>query len=180
MIIPAEPDSLYFTIDKLWDGTPVGDTSLHAEVWITKKASGLNVRVHAPKLENQRVPNAPKDTRVDGLWEYDVVEVFFVGDEGSYTEVEMGAGGHYLVLGFSGVRERANDWAGREFDHRNSSTTPGTWQSQMIIPWDALPKNIVKLNAFVIAGGHHLAMNPVPGSEPDFHQPDTYPDVRVV
>lgn len=177
--IPNEPDSLYFTIDRLWNGQPCDDTRLHSEVWVTKKQSGLAIRVHAPQLENQRVPDAPNDSRVDGLWEYDVVELFFVGDDGTYTEIEIGAGGNYLVLQFDGIRHRSNDFAGREFDHRHSAATPGTWQTAMTIPWDALPKNITKMNAFVIANGQHLAMSPVPGAEPDFHQPDTYPTVSL-
>ncbi len=179
LIIPSEPDSLYFTIKNLWNGDPCGDESRHAEVWLTKKQSGLNIRVHAPLLDGARIPSAPRDSRFDGLWEYDVIEVFLVGDDGTYTEIELGAGGHFLVLSFGGVRIRSNDWADREFDHRNSSATPGTWQSQILIPWDVLPKNITKLNAFAIAGGTHLAMSPVPGPEPDFHQPDVFPEVTV-
>lgn len=179
LIIPNEPDSLYFTVNAMWDGSPCGDERLHAEVWITKKQAGLSIRVHAPQLEGQSVPNAPVDTRVEGLWNFDVVELFFVGEDGKYTEVEIGAGGNYLVLAFDGVRQRSNDFAGREFDHRHSSTTPGTWQTAMTIPWDALPEKIMRMNAFVIAGGHHLAMSPVPGTEPDFHQPDVFPEVTV-
>lgn len=178
-VIPKEPDSLYLKVDKMWNGDPCGDESLHAEVWVMKKQGGLELRVHAPLRDGQRVPDAPRDTRVDGLWEYDVVELFLVGEDGSYTEVELGPGGHYLVLSFNGVRQRSNDYAGREFNHRNASATPGTWQSTIQLPWDVLPAKIVKANAFVIAGGHHLAWNAVPGTEPDFHQPLAFPDVTV-
>lgn len=178
-LIPKEPDSLYFKIDKMWNGDPCGDESLHAEAWVMKKQTGLEVRVHAPLRDGQRVPDAPRDTRVDGLWEYDVIELFFVGEDGTYTEVEIGPGGHYLVLSFSDVRQRSNDYAGREFNHRNASATPGTWQSVIQLPWDVLPGKIAKVNAFVISGGHHLAWSAVPGAEPDFHQPAAFPDVQV-
>jgi len=179
LIIPGVPDSLYFTVNKMWDGSPCGDERLHAEVWITKKEAGLNVRVHATILDGQKIPNAPVDTRFDGLWDYDVVELFFVGADGKYTEVEVGAGGHYLVLAFDDVRIRANDFAGREFDHRHGGSTPGTWQTQMTIPWDVLPSTITRMNAFAIMGGTHLALSAVPGSAPDFHQPATFPEAEV-
>ena len=32
------------------------------------------------------------------LWEYDVVEVFFVCSNGNYVETEFGPHGHYLIL----------------------------------------------------------------------------------
>ncbi|MEI6511511.1 MAG: hypothetical protein WCO25_05775, partial [Candidatus Uhrbacteria bacterium] len=131
MTVPNVPDSLYFTVDKMWDGSPCGDSRLHTEVWIQKATAGLSIRVHATILDDQRVPNAPVDSRFDGLWDYDVVELFFVGADGRYSEVEIGAGGHYLVLAFDDVRHRSNDFAGREFDHRHGSATPGTWQTQM-------------------------------------------------
>jgi len=178
-IIPNVPDSLYFEIDKLWDGRLCANEALHAEVWITKREAGLEVRVHAPQLSNQRIPDAPHDTRVDGLWDYDVVELFFVGDDGTYTEVELGPGGNYLVLQFDGIRHRSNDWEGREFDHRNSTSTPGTWQSIIQLPWDTLPRHIVRANAFLVMDGKYLAWNPIPGDKPDFHQPDTFPDVSI-
>ena len=179
LVIPAVPDSLYFVVKNMWDGSPCGDERLHAEVWITKATAGLNVRVHATVLDGQKVPDAPVDSRFDGLWEYDVVELFFAGEDGTYSEIEIGAGGHYLVLAFDGVRQLSNDFAGREFDHRHGGATPGTWQTQMTIPWDALPAKIAKMNAFAIMGGTHLALSPVPGTEPDFHQPGTFPNVDV-
>lgn len=178
-VIPKMPDTLYFEVDRMWNGDPCGDESLHAEIWIMKKETGLEVRVHAPQLPNQRVPNAPHDTRVDGLWEYDAVELFFVGDDGKYTEVELGPGGNYLILSFDGVRQRSNDWEGREFDHRSSTSTPGTWQSVIQLPWDVLPGRITKMNTFLSMDGKLLAWNAVPGSEPDFHQPDTFPEVTL-
>lgn len=178
-IIAKEPDSLYLQVTKMWDGAPCGDESMHAEVWVTKKTDGLEVRVHAPRRDGQRVPDAPRDTRVEGLWEYDVVELFFAGDDGTYTEAELGPGGHYLVLSFDGIRHRSNDYAGREFNHRNASATPGTWQSVLFLPWDVLPKHVARMNAFVLADGQHLAWSAMPGDAPDFHQPDAFPEVTV-
>lgn len=179
LTIPKDPDSLYFVVNKFWNGADCPDVSYHAEVWISQSTKGLTIRVMAPELPNARIPSAPHDTRVDGLWEYDVVEVFLVGEDGKYLEVELGAGGHWLVLGFEGVRNKVNDFTSFAPDHRHSSAVLGTWQSIITIPWDMIPSPLRALNAFVIAGGQFLALNAVPGAEPDFHQPATYPEAEV-
>jgi|GEM_PF-975399 len=179
LIIPPQPGSLYFVIDKFWNGTPCPDAPYHAEVWISQSSKGLVIRTHCQILPHQRIPDAPRDTRVDGLWEYDVVEVFLVGADGKYLEVELGAGGHWLVLGFDGVRQRSNDYATFHPDHRNSSAVAGTWQSIITIPWEMVPQPLTRLNAYAIFDGKFLAMSPVPGAEPDFHQPDTFPEVEI-
>lgn len=178
LIIPNEPNSLYTTINHFWDGTLCPDERLHAEIWVTKVAKGLRIRVMAPELENQKIPDAARESRVDELWNYDVVELFFVGKDGKYLEVELGAGGHYLILGFKGVRELENDYKEFVTDIRYSQSVPGTWQSGITIPWEMLPKELASFNAFAIADGKFLAMNAVPGAEPNFHQPATYPETQ--
>lgn len=179
LIIPKPPSSLYFTLNHFWNGAVCTDESLQAEVWISQSGKGLVIRCQAPILPDQRVPNAPRDMRFDELWNYDVVEVFLVGAGGKYLEVELGAGGHWLVLGFDGIRHRSNDYIDFNPDHRNASAVPGFWQSIITIPWNMVPEGFHALNAFTIVNGSYLAMNPVPGTEPDFHQPETFPEVRM-
>ena len=53
-------------------------------------------------------PPQPPHTRVADLYEYDVVECFLVGEGGRYLEVELGAGGHFLVLSFDAPRVLAD------------------------------------------------------------------------
>lgn len=180
LLIPKQPDSLYFVVNRFWNGEACPDETYHAEVWITQGERGLTIRTHALLRDDMQVPSAPRDKRFDGLWDYDVVEVFLVGQDGKYLEVELGAGGQWLVLGFDGVRHRSNDYMDFNPDHRNASATPGTWQSIITIPWEMVPQPLARLNTFAIFNGQHLAMNPVPGKEPDFHQPGTYPEVEIV
>ena len=42
---------------------------------------------------------------MDGLWDYEVVEVFFLGRSDRYLEVEMSPHGHFLVLKLHGARK---------------------------------------------------------------------------
>ncbi|MEN8185310.1 MAG: hypothetical protein ABFS46_22550, partial [Myxococcota bacterium] len=53
------------------------------------------------------------------------------------------------------------------------------WRSTLVLPGSMLPAGIQAANAFVIAGGHFLAHHPLPGPEPDFHQPACFPRVRL-
>jgi hypothetical protein len=179
LIIPKPPSSLYFNLDHFWDGTVCADERLQAEVWISQSTNGITIRCQAQILENQRTPVAPHDSRFDELWNYDVVEVFLVGKDGKYLEVELGAGGQWLVLGFDEVRHRANDYKTFDPVHRNSSSVPGCWQSIITIPQEMIPEGLHALNAFAIFDGNHLAVNPVPGTTPDFHQPNTFPEVTI-
>jgi len=55
----------------------------------------------------------------------------------------------------------------------------GEWRTSIEIPWDVLPTPITRGNVFAILDGEFLALNPVPGSEPDFHQPQSYPEMRI-
>lgn len=41
---------------------------------------------------------------LDGLWDYEVVEVFFLGRAERYFELEMSPHGHYLALKLQGAR----------------------------------------------------------------------------
>ena len=120
----------------------------------------------------------PSGTRVPDLWEYDVVECFLAGADGRYLEVELGAGGHFLVLSFSAPRRRSDGHEGLSLriDYESDAQA---WRVCARLPWPLVPPDLVALNAFVIASGEHLAYAPLPGSAPDFHQPAEFPRARL-
>lgn len=109
------------------------------------------------------------------LWEYDVVECFLVGKE-KYLEVELGAGGHFLVLDFSAPRVRDQEYESFAptiaFD---PNVGAGRWQSSVIIPWNMIPEGLHAANAFVIVRDNFLCAAPLPGPQADFHQPNRFP-----
>lgn len=173
--IPHSPSQLTLRIDRLWDGTPSPDDRLWAEVLVAQAGDGLQLRVEAPMLHEQNVPDAPVGSRVEGLWEYDVVELFLVGPGHRYLEIELGAGGHFLALGFDSIRHRSDAYERFAPLLRYEKTSQKTWVSSVTIPWKMVPENLRALNAFAITAGQFLAYSPVPGEQPDFHQPDRYP-----
>ena len=161
-------------VDHLWNGDPCPDERVRAMLELEERSEGLSVKVEAPVLHEQKIPDAPMGTRVEGLWEYDVVELFLVGPGHQYFELELGAGGHYLALSFDSIRHRSNDHKNFSPVLRHHKTPEKTWVSELIVPWSILPENIRAMNAFVIAVGQFLSMTPLPGDKPDFHQPDYF------
>jgi hypothetical protein len=117
---------------------------------------------------------------VANLWEYDTVECFVAGVE-SYLEVELGAGGHFLVLDFTAPRVRCNAY--EAFVPRLSFAPclegKPAWRSSILIPWSMVPVPVQSVNAYVISRHHYLCYHPLPGPKPDFHQPERFPSVRL-
>ena len=165
-------------IEREWSGAPCADARLHGEVRLSVRPGGLEIRASLPHQETPRVPAGPTGTRVADLYEYDVVECFLVGEGGRYLEVELGAGGHFLVLSFEAPRVLAD--AHEDLDPAlRFETGTHEWRSTLLLPADLLPSRICAVNAFVIAGGHHLAWSPLPGTRPDFHQPRRFPRISL-
>lgn len=179
LVIPKFPNLLQFTIDRLWSDEVCKDERVKADVSLGFKKSGLFIRIEAPVLHNQSIPNVPMGSRVDKLWTFDVVEIFLVGPGHKYLEIELGAGGHYLILGFDSIRNKSNDFLYFEPVIHFSKTNEKTWVSETEIPWSIIPENLRAMNAFVIASGQFLALSPLPGAEPDFHQPDFFPTLFI-
>ncbi len=176
-VIPKKGETR-LTVERQWDGSPCPDALVRAEVSLAQTREGVRVHVRAPALADARIPAMPTGTRVANLWEYDVVEVFFVGPGHQYLELELGAGGHWLLLSFDEIRHRSNEHEhlALKVDWKQEA---GIWMSETVIPLNLIPKPFRALNAFVIARGFFLAMSPVSGAEPDFHQPDKYPEARL-
>jgi hypothetical protein len=163
------------TIDRYWDGRPCHDARLHGKVCLETSDRGLVIMASLPHQSPASIPGAPLGSRIANLWEYDVVECFLAG-ESTYLEVELGAGGHFLVLDFSAPRARRKEYA--DFVPRLTFSASGErWTSTIVIPREMVPPGLKALNAFVIVRDHLLAYHPTPGEAPDFHQPSTFPAV---
>jgi hypothetical protein len=100
------------------------------------------------------------------------------GREGRYLEVELGAGGHYLILGFAGPRDLVEPHTAFRPSLAFESDADG-WHSAVTLPWDVLPSSLCAINVFIIVGDVHLAFRAVPGETPDFHQPAGFPRLQL-
>jgi hypothetical protein len=178
LVIPRAPETLRIAIECHWNGAPARDPRLHGELRLSARPEGLAVEAALPHQAPARIPAAPAGSRVANLWEYDVVECFLVGADGGYLEVELGAGGHFLVLGFSAPR-RLVDAHEQLAPALEFARDAAGWRSTLVLPWTLVPGELVALGAFAIAGGAFLAAHPLPGPAPDFHQPGAYPRARL-
>ncbi|MBI2475028.1 hypothetical protein HYV69_01240 [Candidatus Uhrbacteria bacterium] len=176
LIIPKQPDKITLRVDHLWNGEVCQNDRVFADIEISEHQNGFNVKVESPVLHDQKIPiEAATGSRVEGLWNYDVVELFLVGPGHRYLEIELGAGGHFLILGFDRIRHCSNEYKNFQPILSHKKTLGKTWVSELMIPWKIVPENLRALNVFMIASGQFLSYSPLPGDKPDFHQPDFYP-----
>lgn len=156
-------------IESTWDGAPAED---RVNLWLFWDADALVIEVTAPYHGDPRPPGDGGPT--DGLWDYEVVEIFLVDDAGAkpvYTEVELSPHGHHLVLKLKGVRCPVSTRHEIEW----SAVIDGDrWKGTAVVPMNLLPQEITHYNAYAIHGvgeqRRYLAAHPVPGDAPDFHR----------
>jgi hypothetical protein len=164
-------------IASTWDGRPVGPDE-RVRLFIAVVDGAWCIRFDAP-FHGDPAPDGPAGSR-DGLWEHEVVELFVVGEDGQYTEVEWGPHGHHLLLRL-GAPRRVHD-RGHALDYV-CSVGAGRWRGESRIPAALMPERPVAWNAFAIHGmppaRRYLAMSPLPGATPDFHQPGRFPRLQA-
>lgn len=156
-------------VDRLWDGAPARPTEA-ATVTVRRDGDGaVHVHVDAPDHGDPAPESPPGST--DRLWEYEVVELFLLGDDARYTEVELGPGGHYLVLRLEGRRNPVEVGLPLEASVWREG---GRWGARARIPAALIPPGELRGNAYAIHGQgeqrRYLAWTPVPGDGPDFHR----------
>ena len=161
-----------FEIHRLWNGRACRADE-RARVVARRGSDGLQVSIEAP-FHGDPAPALPPG-RCPELWEYEVVELFLVGAQERYLEIEIGPHGHYLALQLDGVRRIVRD---------DAALTPmveragDLWRASVRIPDALLPAGLGKANAFAIhgqgAGRRYLAAHPTGGSAPDFHRLDAF------
>ena len=112
--------------------------------------------------------------------DYEVVELFLLGADARYLELEFGPHGHSLGLVLSGVRHRVAVVDGVAYETTRSA---GRWRGRARLSATWLPPGLRAGNAFAIHGEgperRHLAASPVPGESPDFHRIDCFPPLTA-
>jgi len=162
-------------IGNFWNGeraSPGEHVTLRAQL----DPQRLTVEVDAP-FHDDPPPTAPRG-RCDGLWEFEVVELFLVGENERYLEIELGAHGHYLLLELSGPRRVVRSDLECDYD---VSRRGARWSGRAAIARDLLPPGLRRWNAFAIhglgPGRRYLAAHPLPGERPDFHRIADFPEL---
>lgn len=162
-------------IASTWDGEPLAPAD-QVSITLTVEADSVLITVEAPFYDDP-APAEPPGSR-HGLWEFEVVEVFFVeaatarGERPHYTEVELGPHGHHLGLKLDGVRNAVATGLPIRWECAHSE---GHWQGTAEIRREILPPGPWVVNAFAISGvgvqRRYACATRLPGPKPDFHQP---------
>lgn len=114
-------------------------------------------------------PPAAPPGRVEGLWRHDVIEVFLLGADDRYLELELGPHGHFWLLSLTGCRNIVGELAPLEHAWRHDGAR---FEASMRLPAAALPPGLRAVNVTCILGPErfHGSLVPLPGERPDFHQ----------
>ena len=127
----------------------------------------FTVTVAGPLTTMPPPPDPPG--RVEALWRHDVIEVFLLGDDDRYLELELGSHGHYWLLSLHGCRSIAGELTPLHHAWRHEG---GRQEASVRLPAAALPPGLRAVNVTCILGPErfHGSFVPLPGARPDFHQ----------
>jgi hypothetical protein len=151
-----------------WDGRPIPETQ-HTRLRLEIEGSRVRLDLDAPFHGDSPPPGAPG--RCPALWNHEVVELFLLGDDERYLEIELGPWGHYLVLELHKPRTVVRDDIPLDLA---VSRELARWLGRCTFPADLLPPGLASCNAYTIHGAGDArvygAAFPVPGARPDFHR----------
>lgn len=169
--------SLTLPIHHAWDGTPL-PVDARAAVQLSLQGAELVWRTLAPWSRDPVPPGPPGPT--PRLWEHEVVELFISGPGEAYLELELGPQGHHLVLQLHGVRNAVA--SGLPMEATTRTCSDGLWTGEARVPCSWLPAAPHRVNAYRIHGQPtraYAAATPLPGPQPDFHQPHRFPPAAL-
>ncbi|XP_028401964.1 UPF0462 protein C4orf33 homolog [Dendronephthya gigantea] len=160
-----------YLIENTWHGDAIKS---HDPVKLTLSASADNkyivVKVDAPFFNDPGIPNAPAGEPCPQLWDYEVVEIFFLGEDTKYLEVELCPHGQHLVLMLKGIKNIIKDELELQYTVEKSEKR---WTGEAKIPVEYLPPNVTLLNAYAIHGsGESRQYEALYPANKEFDQPN--------
>ncbi|KAJ8354395.1 hypothetical protein SKAU_G00219620 [Synaphobranchus kaupii] len=177
--------SMTFAIKHTWDSLQI----THDPVIITFSPGdgGLLMEVSAPFFNDPAAPNGPPGQAFPGLWDYEVVESFFLDSmTEKYLEVEVCPHGQHLVLLLSGRGNAFQQMLPLSF---HASISGNRWTGKALIPWRYFPPGVNKMNSYAIHRSAerrtYEALYPVPrnevadGQKPNFHLLEYFQDFKL-
>eukprot|EP00730_Choanoeca_flexa_P004219 TRINITY_DN11634_c0_g1_i2.p1 TRINITY_DN11634_c0_g1~~TRINITY_DN11634_c0_g1_i2.p1 ORF type:complete len:157 (+),score=23.16 TRINITY_DN11634_c0_g1_i2:2-472(+) len=100
--------SVSATITTTWDSKALKSND-QVKLKIEPDQAGQQLKFHidAPFYNDPPPPHEVEST--PQLWDYEVVEAFFLGKDDRYLEIEVGPAGHYIALELHGSRNLVRD-----------------------------------------------------------------------
>ncbi|RWS23135.1 hypothetical protein B4U80_00319 [Leptotrombidium deliense] len=175
-------DSIEIAIEKTWNDILIlPDDVIKVNLSICNEKKTMNVEINAP-FYNDPPPKAESGSLM-GLWDFEVVEMFFLGNSEEYLELEFGPHNHFLVLYLRGKRNIVKNLSPLEY---NAVIDGKKWSGKASIPLSFFPENVRKFNCYAIHGTGekrtYLALFPTPNGsylQPDFHRVEYFGDFKL-
>lgn len=181
--IADSPSSPPTPIARDWFGEPARHRAAF-RLWLASER--LHFYFQAGKAPECDLTLQPGDF-VEGLWHKDVAELFLMGPDGRYQELNLSPRGAWWCAVFSGYRQREKAWAPPGVEVAGGRDD-GRWWAELSIPLsdlEVLPPgglSQARLNVAAILGperpeylsfGHHQ------GGEPDFHDERNFCEISL-
>lgn len=185
----ASLTEMSYTIDKSWNNQTVAEhenIQLHFEYVYNNETKGkdLRIQVQAPFYDDPHINDTLPKGSMDKLWEFEVVEVFLLGSDENYLEMEFSPKEQYLLLQLHGYRNVIK--YPLYIDIYSATIHDKKWSGSYVIPSKYIPTNLSKFNAYAIHGSDdkrkYLALFPTPFGkykDPDFHRLDYFKNFNV-
>ncbi len=165
--------SIEISVSRLWSGEYVGE---QATLALSLDARELVIEIEAV-FHDDPPPSAPPGS-CWALWEHEVVELFLLGEDDHYIEIEIGPHGHYLVLQLEGRRNITKRDLSLRIERLVVDRGAGTWRATARLDAAFVPSRPLWYNAYAIHGRgaarRYLAHAAMPGPAPDFHRLESF------
>ncbi|XP_073699221.1 UPF0462 protein C4orf33 homolog [Garra rufa] len=174
-----------FHIKYTWDSLPLDHDPI--TIRFSPGEGGLLMQVTAAFINDPPAPAGPPGEPFPGLWDYEVVESFFLNNHTEqYLEVELCPHGQHLVLLLNGKHNAFMQQLPLSF---KVNIEDKIWKGEALLPWRYFPPGVNKMNSYAIHGsGDHRsyeALYPIPrediveGQGPDFHRLEYFQDFTL-
>eukprot|EP00794_Sanderia_malayensis_P007400 gene7401-8220_t len=167
--------SMSFEIRSQWHDQPIDHEPVKLFLKSNSESNSLDIEVEAPFFDDP-APNGKPGQPFPQLWDYEVVEAFFLGEDDKYLEVELCPHGQHLVLLLNGRRNMLKDQLSLEYSSHIDKEKK-KWTGKARIPFSYFPVDVTKFNAYAIHGSGEMriyeALYPADASKhdaPDFHR----------
>ncbi len=192
-LLETDPLGEAVTIQKYWSGEPAPE-GRHFSALLLWSARAFVIRFDAASNEALVTSSEPDRTsKVIGLWERDVCEIFIAPDRNEprrYFEFEVAPTGEWLDVSIDLTSgERVPDWGYHSGMQAAAKIEEGRVLMAIKIPWNAFgkrpePGDIWLGNIFRCVGKDpgrgYLGWQPTLTEMPNFHVPEAFGEFRFV
>merc|ERR1719370_2255796 len=169
-----------FSILGTWDGKPIDHGP--AQLSLRGTDNVVEISITAPYFGDPAPPGGKPGEAFFKLWEYEVVEAFFLNDMEQYLELEFGPHGQHLMLLLNGNRNAIKHSLPLDYT-ATIDVDKKRWTGEARVPGSYFPPDVTLWNAYAIHGTGdtrtYEALFESPGPEPDFHRLEKFQELRL-